>query len=101
MSSPQDNPQHQFSLRSELDLPYDLEFDTALYYVDNLSNQGVSSYVRADARLGWKPLKNLELALVGQNLLDGSHSEFGGIYVLPYQPSQVERSFYGKLTWRY
>ncbi len=101
MSGPHDNPQHQFSLRSEVDLPYALEFDSALYYVDNLSSQGMPSYVRVDARLGWKPLKNLELALVGQNLFDGSHSEFGGIFVLPSLPSQVERSIYGKVTWRY
>ena len=33
----------------------------------------IDSYLTLDARLGWKPRRNLELALVGQNLLVGQH----------------------------
>lgn len=45
-----DNPKHQLHLRSYLDLPYNLEFDATLYFVDKLVYQDVSSYARLDAR---------------------------------------------------
>ncbi|MCC7259498.1 MAG: TonB-dependent receptor [Alphaproteobacteria bacterium] len=92
-------PQQQFSLRSYLTLPHDMELDTSLYYVDDVKYYTASDYIRADLRLGWKPCDGLELSLVGQNLLDDRHSEFGpSIYVAPIE---VGRSFYGKATWRF
>lgn len=94
-----DAPHHQLSLRSHLDLPYDLEFDTALYYVDNLTNPGVSQYTRVDARLGWHPTEAFEFSLAGQNLLDDRHPESGTpLYSVP---TEVERSVYAKVTWRF
>ena len=65
-----DSPHHQFSLRSSIDLPGDLEFDLWIRYVDNLPNQDVGSYITFDTRLGWTPHKDIELSIVGQNLLD-------------------------------
>ena len=70
------NPNHQFSLRSSMDLPRSLECDLWVRYVDDLPSQNVSSYITLDARLAWSPRKNLDLAIVGQNLFHSCHSEF-------------------------
>jgi len=90
------SPQHRFLLRSWLDLPANLELDTTLRYVDALSNQRVGAYITLDVRLGWKPIKNLELAVVGQNLLDNRHLEFSSTL-----RTEIQRGIYGKVTWRY
>jgi iron complex outermembrane recepter protein len=94
-----DSPQNQLHLRSFLDLPYHLQFDNMVYYVDKLANRGVPSYVRWDVRLGWRPTPNFELSLNVQNLLDDRHPEFGPNYLV--SPTEIERSIYAKATWRF
>jgi iron complex outermembrane receptor protein len=79
-------------------LPGNLEFDLVWRYVDSLSSQRVGSYFNLDARLGWHPNRNLEIAVVGQNLLEDHHPEFGGG---SGGFTEVERSVYGKMTWRW
>lgn len=98
-------PRHQASLRSWLDLPSDVELDANLYYVDELVNFDTPAYLRFDLRLGWRPRSDLELSLVGKNLLDDSHPEIakfsgnsdseGLIY------TQVERSLTLQAKWRF
>ena len=94
-----DTPENQFFFRSLLDLPSNLELDTAVYFVGKARNQGVGKYARLDIRLGWKPRPNLELSLVGQNLAQSSHDGFGTSFTT--LPTSVPRSGYGKITWRY
>jgi iron complex outermembrane receptor protein len=93
------SPKNQFHLRSYLDLPYNLKFDAALYYVDSLPNKKVSSYVRGDARLGWNPTKSLDVSIALQNLFDRRHREIEPEFLA--NPTSVERSVYGKITWRF
>jgi iron complex outermembrane receptor protein len=95
-----DSPANQFSARSSMTLPWNLELDLWMRYIDNLEDPDVSSYTTLDARLGWKPLSNLEICIVGQDLLDPQHPEFVDSW-LGYQPTQVERRGYGKITWRF
>lgn len=94
------NPHNQFSIRSLMDLPRNLEFDWGVRFVDNLPGHGVESYLAIDLRLGWKPNKNLEMSLVGQNLLDSHHLEWVDWF---YQPRgiEVEPGVYAKITWRF
>lgn len=94
------SPHNQFSLRSSMDLPSNLEFDSWLRYVDNLPDLDVNSYVTLDVRLGWKPRENIELFVVGQNLIDSEHREFGPRF-LETQATSVERGVYAGLTWRF
>lgn len=91
-------PHHQASLRSSLDLPKGVELDLWLRYVDNLPAPTIGSYLTLDARLAWTPCRNLELALVGQNLLDDSHPEFAS-EKLDAAVMEIERGVYGKITW--
>jgi len=60
----------------------------------------VPSYTRIDSRLGWHIRENVEVSGGVQNLLDNRHLEFSGIDVLVL-PSQVGRSVYGKMIFRF
>ena len=99
------DPQHQFSIRSSMDLPENVDFDTELRWVDSfqINNGGsaatVPSYFEFDVRIGWHPTKNLEFSIVGQNLLHDQHTEYG----VPGSATteEIERSVYGKVTWRF
>jgi iron complex outermembrane receptor protein len=98
-----DNPEHQFNVQSIFDLPYDLEFDVSVYYVDGLPGtvpvaqpDNVEQYVRLDLRLGYKPVEWAEISLVGQNLTDRRHYENTDFTV--GQSTQIPRSGYAKVT---
>jgi iron complex outermembrane receptor protein len=94
------SPHNQVRLQSHWDLARSWQFDLALRYVDSLVALDVPSYISMDVRLGWTPTENLELAVVGQNLLDSHHPEFGP-QAYQMQSTEVERSVFAKATWRY
>jgi iron complex outermembrane receptor protein len=50
-----------------------------------------------DLRIAWRPRKNLELSVVGQNLFDDQHPEFGA----PGSQMEIPRSIYGKVAWHF
>jgi iron complex outermembrane recepter protein len=95
-----ESPQNKVSVRSMMDLPHNLELDIWFRYVDNLPTQQVDDYTTLDVRFAWKPLKWLELAVVGQSLLDDHHPEFKP-ELIDTSPTEVERSVYGKITCRF
>jgi iron complex outermembrane receptor protein len=95
-----DNPGHQAQVLSRLDLPKRFELDASLYYVGKLPNLDVPAYTRLDVRLGWRPLKDVELSLAAQNLTDKRHLEFAADSS-GLQGSEVPRSVYGKVTWKF
>jgi iron complex outermembrane receptor protein len=90
------SPQHQYNLRSYWNVNKDWTFDTAAYYVDKLPAFDIPSYVRLDANLGWKIEPGIQLNLVGQNLLQGSHMEYGATNDL--NAAEIPRSYYAKIT---
>ncbi len=98
------DPKNQFSVRSSMDLPWNLEFDAGLRWVDTLHNNNngqigtVPSYFELDARLAWEATKRLEFSIVGQNLLHDHHPEYG---VPSPDREEIVRSIYGKITWRF
>ena len=91
------DPEHQFLIQSTADLPGRLELDAVFRFVDALPDPPVPSYAGLDLRLGWRATRRLELAVVGQNLLHDEHVEF-----IPSNPAprRLQRSVYGKITWR-
>jgi len=100
------SPRHQGHAGSYLDLPWKLSLDVMLYRAGRLPPttviasrpEEVLAYNRLDARLGWKPVRGLDLSLGLQNLLDPRHVE----YAAPgdvVTGNQVSRSIYGKITW--
>lgn len=92
-------PQHQFNLRSYVDVTENVEFDTLLYFNDNLPAEGIDAYTRLDLRLGWRPVESVEVSLAGQNLLDNHHPEFSAFTY--NNPAQIGRSVYGKISWKF
>ncbi len=93
------SPQHQYNVRSYWNINNSWSFDTAAYYVDKLPAFNVPSYVRLDANLGWKIEPGIQLNFAGQNLLQGSHREFGAANDL--NAAEIPRSFYAKVTCRF
>jgi iron complex outermembrane receptor protein len=97
-AAPWATPRHEFSLRTQLDLPMDIEVDAWLRYTSAITDIDIDGYVNLDMRLAKKFGEHYELALVGQNLLEDSHQEFTGIEFVRGVTSEVERSFYLKAT---
>jgi iron complex outermembrane recepter protein len=99
------SPQHQLSLRSYVTLPWNLEFNSAAYYVDQIESTfgpgtaTIPAYVRLDAGLVWHPTKSLEVGIWGQNLLDNRHQEFPALNTS--QRTEVPRGVFGKVTLRF
>jgi iron complex outermembrane receptor protein len=89
-----DSPHNQFSLRSSIDLPTQWELDALLRYVEGLPHQQVEGYSSLDVRVAKHVTEHIELAAVGQNLLQDHHSEFGG-------GTQVQRGAYGQVRWQW
>ncbi len=94
------SPNHQFQVRSLLDLPHHLEWDDTIGFVSRLSVGNVPAYARLDSRLGWRIGEFVELSVVGQNLLTPRHAEFSST-VYPMDYTLVERSVFAKFTWRF
>jgi iron complex outermembrane receptor protein len=93
-------PHHQVSLRSQTDLGRDVDFDLWLRYVESIPSIKIGGYVTLDARLAWRPVRNLELSLAGQNLMHDSRLEFRP-EIINTLPTGAGRSFYGKITWSF
>ena len=91
------DPLHQWSLRSSHDLPANLELDVALRAVGALANTPTPAYRAVDARLGWRPTRQIDIALVARNLLDKSHFEIGS----PTTASVLRRSLGATIAWRF
>lgn len=98
------SPHHEVEAQSLTNLPKNLNFDLTFRYVSALPAQTsvpagptVGTYSTADARFAWHPVANLEFSLVGQNLLQPNHPEFGGD---DGPLVGIRRSVYAQITWR-
>ncbi|MEO7317543.1 MAG: TonB-dependent receptor [Chthoniobacteraceae bacterium] len=91
---------HQAAVRSSIDLPHGFEFDAGLRYVDALPALQVPSYIALDLRIGWQISDNVEVSVVGRNLLDRGHTEFKPT-TIGSEATEVERSIYGSVTIRF
>jgi iron complex outermembrane recepter protein len=83
-------------LRSSHDFDGNKELDLTLRHVGALRTPAVPAYTSLDMRLGWKVSPALELSIVGQNLLDAAHGEFGAAA----SRSEFERGVFVKAMWR-
>jgi iron complex outermembrane recepter protein len=90
------SPQHQVAIQSGFDLSRKLQLDLTYRYVSALPGQGVLAYSTGDARLGWRLSPQLEVSLVGRNLFQPSHPEYG---TDPGPLVGIRRSVYAQMTW--
>lgn len=77
------DPKHIVFLQSTLNLGDQWAFDSVLRHVSELPNPPIPSYTELDLRLAFLPHDNLELSLVGRNLIDPYHPEFGSTHAVP------------------
>jgi iron complex outermembrane receptor protein len=90
------DPSCSFIIHSQMDLPWNMRFDSYLRYVDDLPHPHTDSYLTADLKLAWSARRNCELAIVGRNLFDQTHPEFATV-----PTREVERSVYATVKWSY
>jgi iron complex outermembrane receptor protein len=95
----ENNPDHQFQVHSQWNLPRNLEFDQSIYFVSDISREQVRDYTRADLRLGWRPWEATEISVVGQNLLEPRHLEF--IDDNRDLSTRDVRRVFAKISWRF
>jgi len=96
----EESPEHQLTLWSALNLGPNLQLDMIVRYVDRLPYQDNDAYIVADVRLGWEPVEDLEISLVGRNLFEKRHPEFRPFFV-DIQPTETEHEAYGAIRWRF
>jgi hypothetical protein len=100
------SPEKQVYLQSSWDLPRNIEFDLTGRFVDRLRgfNPGgapgitdvIDDYISLDARLAWKLHNNLEITVVGQNLLDDHHPESGTSTSIRAPLVEIQRGVKGR-----
>jgi iron complex outermembrane receptor protein len=90
------SPGHQAWIQSSYDFSKRLQLDLTWRYVSALPGQLVSAYSTGDARFAWRLSPTMEVSVVGRNLLQPYHAEFGGD---PGPLVGIRRSAYLKLTW--
>jgi iron complex outermembrane receptor protein len=90
------SPQHQAAVQLSVDFAKRFESDFDFRYVSALPGQLVPAYSTADARFGWRINRQLDFSVVGQNLFQPQHAEFGGD---PYGLVYIRRNVYARLTW--
>jgi iron complex outermembrane receptor protein len=89
------DPRYYGLLRSSFDLSDRIMLDASLRHIDELKDIDVPAYTTLDVRLAWAATPRLEISLIGQNLLEDQHSQFGAAATR----SEFERAFFGKLVW--
>jgi iron complex outermembrane receptor protein len=94
------NPRHQLSLVASLDLPRSIFLDVSGRFVDDLEGFGIDEYTSVDVRVSFRPRDDLELALVGRDLLEDSHFEFYD-FAFGNRLAQVERRGYLTMRWSF
>ncbi|MGB0579218.1 MAG: TonB-dependent receptor plug domain-containing protein [Limisphaerales bacterium] len=102
------SPEHTVTMNSRMTFRNNLDLDVTARYVDQIfvsranvgAGQSIPSYWAIDARVGWRPQEGLELAVVGQSLLDNKHQEFAPTFVST-RAAEVQHSIFGTLTYRF
>jgi iron complex outermembrane receptor protein len=90
------DPRHWIKLRSSMDLTPRHTWELALRRFGALPQPAVPAYTAVDTRLAWQATPSVELALVGRNLFDKRHAEWGS----PANRVEFERELLLQLRWR-
>lgn len=94
-------PNHQAMLWSMYQFNPEISFDLNWRFVDAISvnSQAVRDYHELDARLAWQLMPGLELSVVGRNLLQKQHLEFGSEFFTP--ASAIQREIFAHIRWQF
>ena len=89
-----DDPSVQASLTSSMDLPRGITWDASLRRVNALPDPAAPGYYELDTRLAWQVSAQLQLAIIGGDLLHARHLE----YPSP-DGEEIARSFMLQIRW--
>ena len=103
------SPKHQASVRSSIDFAKNWQTNLWLRYTDEISARNsvsllsesisLEDYFIFDANLVWKPTKNVEIMLAVQNMFNDGQLQYVSEIITP--ATEIERSVYAKLTYRF
>jgi iron complex outermembrane receptor protein len=99
------DPANQFLVQSMMDLPGRLKLDLIGRYVDDLPPSPIAglialpSYFDVTARVAWV-YHDIEIAVVGQNILNQYHSEYG-TNAIPQGHNLIPRNIFAQITFRH
>ncbi len=98
------DPTHQVSVRSTMDLARDWVLDLDLRNIGTLPDPASPAYTELDARIGWTVSPSVDISLSGSNLLHPHHLEFGTT-AAPLQLGstgvEASRSLFIESRWRF
>lgn len=110
------SPDHMVYIQSLMQLTGRCQWDNTLRYMDNLPGtslweydpstgfnliDGIPSYIQLDTRFNLQVNNRLDLTVVGRNLLQSAHAEFGGDEFFVRQiRSYLKPSVYLQLSWK-
>jgi iron complex outermembrane receptor protein len=92
-----DDPHHQVSLRSSMNLGREVTFDADFRYVGALPDPYVPGYAELNLKFGWRITDSVELAISGLNLLHDKHIE----YTEDAPSDLIKRSFFIDTRWKF
>lgn len=101
-------PEHEVSLLTKMTFTDKWQVNLWLNYVSEIKeasstakslNIVIDEYVDCDLAVIYKITADLEFMLVGQNLFNSSQLEF--VSESYTAPTEIDRSVYGKLTWKF
>lgn len=88
-------PRHLFNMRSYFDITDRLEFDAGVYLVEDFAEKHSDrDYMRGDARLGYHPTDDIEIAVGIQNMGSPHYSEYS-------DTSKIRRTLFLQLTYEF
>ncbi|MFH0783593.1 MAG: TonB-dependent receptor [Pseudomonadota bacterium] len=102
------SPKHQAAVRSSFDFSENWQSNLWLRYVDSFTGRNsvdrtsdisIPAQFYFDANLVYKPAKNIEIMLAGQNLLNSSQLQYVAELITP--ATEIERVVYAKVTWSF
>jgi iron complex outermembrane recepter protein len=94
------SPRNQAQLHSYVDITKNIEFNAAVYYVDDLRTGHIPAYTRVDAGITWRPKDNLSFTVAAQNLFSSQHTEFNsGLFFTA--PTKIPRTYYASMTYQF
>jgi len=91
------DPRNQAFLRSLISLPYNIDFDSYVRYVDSIPDYKIPAYMDLTLRVAWKLSDKIEFAVVGSNLLHRSHKEYVGD-AIAVSPAALQRAVLGTVS---
>ena len=90
------SPHHQAVIQAQFNIPKGFELGPTYRYVSSLPAQNVTAYSTGDVRFGWRAKRNWEIAVVGRNLMQPHHAEFGSDVDTIVG---IKREAYARITW--